>query len=117
MNNSILVICKGNVSKIPPVINYVASLLNLKKEVYFILGDIEEETEILLKEYGGANLTIINLHLNKFNRKILKWLKFRNSVLSTLENLNPQSIWLCTLDTAISVWSRKLKANTLILSV
>src|SRR4051794_9035672 len=105
MIDRVLVLCKGNISSIPPVMNYIISLLVLKKKVHLVCGEIDKKTEMFLLDFGQGDLSITNLNLGTSNNKIGKWIKYRKGVYQVLAQKKFNNIWLSTLDTAICVWS------------
>lgn len=119
MKQKTLVLCKGDIAEIPPVMTYILALLDLGHEVVFITGSLNKSTEEFLKIRPKSKLEIINLKIEKKSSKLRQWYSFRKAVHCYLTENCFDTIWISTFDTALCIWNSKLKTHNakLIISV
>lgn len=114
MHKTISLFCKGNITNIPPVYNYALALIDCGFYVKLYVGEAQDETIQFLLAHGEGRLQITNFKLENKN-KLKKWMEFRKLA---IQNLDYSTIvWYATLDTAIVMYGKHLKANKFIISV
>lgn len=110
MKQKTLVLCKGDIAGIPPVMTYILTLLDLGHKVDFIAGSLNSSTEEYLKIKSNSKLKIINLRIEKKSNKLRQWYSYRKAVHSYLTEETFDAIWISTFDTALCIWSSKIKS-------
>lgn len=94
----IAILCKGNVSSIPPVINSIIELLKLNVHVHLICGNIEDQTVDYLL---SIDKNIFIEKIQSSNNKFSKWYNFHRYAWARIKKIKFDLLWISTGDTAL----------------
>jgi glycosyltransferase involved in cell wall biosynthesis len=106
--NELVVFCKGDLKKFPPIISLIHYTNRLKINVVLVCSSCSQE---LKENLNSQNLMIIESNLKKVkkNNRISEWVNFHKKSWDVIKKYPKAYIWISTGDTALALGYRIIK--------